>query len=345
MDALAPILMKFLEEHARPHVQEKVTEELDETKVDLKRDLPGTIFDQIQSADSNPVVAQVAESMGDKLIDRIKSVTAVTVETASEGMDILLTNGVMNIARGILMKQTEEEGKGGFNMDFLNSGKEGMVQTAMAASAPVIKQVSGNIGNKISAHIPASIAGAIQEIIDEHGGASGALGLAAGLVAKFMGGDDDDGPGEETVAGGGTERDIEKVGGHTGAIQRLLQKILAPKILLWIQPYMQKFEEKMTSSLEGELRGKVFSVEYIKSTAFAMLTGGMGALGGEGGGGIGGLIGSFFGGGDDDDDDDNRKSSSGGGGGNKKDDDDDGEVNPMDLVGNLASQFLKSRED
>ncbi|KAF9357403.1 hypothetical protein BGX26_003790 [Mortierella sp. AD094] len=341
MDALAPILMNFLEEHARPHVKDKVTEELDETKVELKEELPGSIMDQINGEDGNPLIAQVAESMGDKLLEKIKHITNLTVETASEGMDLLLTDGVMNIARGILMKDTEEHGGKGFNLDFLNSGKEGMVQTTMAASAPVIKQVSGNISRKISAHIPASIGGAVQEFIDEHGGPNGPLAMAAGLLAKFVG--SDDGPGEETVAGGGDERDIENVGGHTGGIQKLLQKILAPKVLLWIQPYMQKFEAKMTTSLEGELRGKVFSVEYIEKTAFAMITGMSGGDGEGGSHAIGSLIGNFFQkkigqniGGDDGDDDEGKSH-----GGKQKGDSDD----PMAILGNLATQFLQSREN
>ncbi|KAF8981584.1 hypothetical protein BGZ46_002566 [Entomortierella lignicola] len=339
MDGFAPMIMGVIEKHARPHVQEKVTEELGETKVELKQELPGSIVEHIQGPESNPMIAQVADSMGDKLIERIKSVTDVTVETASEGMDLLLTDGVMNIARGIIMKHSEENGKG-FNLDFFHSGKEGMVQTTMAASAPVIKQVSGNISRKISAHIPASIGGAIQEIIDEHGGASGPLGLAAGLLSKFMG---EDGPGEETVAGGGTEKDVEEVGGHTGGIQKLLQNILAPKILLWIQPYMQKFEAKMTTSLEGELRSKVFSVDYLKEHALTLLTG-MSEEGGEGG--LGGLIGSFFQhkisqhakNDDDDDESEGRRQQSGGG---KQND----EADPMALLQNVASEFLKNRED
>lgn len=62
-----------------------------------------------------------------------------------------------------------------------------------------------------------------------------------------MGGDD--GPGEVTVQGGGTDKDIEETGGHKGKIQVMLQKILAPKVLLMIQPYLQRFEEKMVRLL------------------------------------------------------------------------------------------------
>jgi len=100
--------------------------------------------------------------------------------------------------------------------------------------------------NEHSAHFPAQIGSSIQEMIDQNGGANGMLGMAAGLMAKFMGGGGDgsrDGPGERTVAAGGTEHDAEI--GHAGAIQQMIQKLLAPKILLLIQPYLQKFEAKM----------------------------------------------------------------------------------------------------
>jgi hypothetical protein len=151
MDQLTPLLINFLEEHARPHVKDKVTEELDETKVDLKKDLPHTIMEYIQGSESNAIVAQIVSAMGDDFINRIKYVTDATIETASEGMDLLLTNGVMNIAKKVLTRATsdEEESGGGFDLDFLKSGKEGMVTTTMAASTPVIKQVSDNMGNKI----------------------------------------------------------------------------------------------------------------------------------------------------------------------------------------------------
>ncbi|KAG0322102.1 hypothetical protein BGZ99_003523 [Dissophora globulifera] len=369
MESLTPLLVNFLEEHARPHVQTKVTEEIDETKVDLKQDLPGTIMENVQGEDSNPLVAQVVAAMGDKFLERVKRVTDVTVETASEGMDLLLTNGVMNIARGIIVKSSEEEGgdKGGFNFDFLKQGRDGMVKATMAASAPVIKQVSDNIGRKIRqvthlglknpphqhsvggdgnshdsviairdddeaivAHFPAAIGGSIQEMIDEHGGSNGALGMAAGFMAKFMGGD---GPGEVTVAGGGTTKDVEDVGGHTGGIQRMLQNLLAPKILLMIQPYLQRFEAKMTTSLETELRSKVFSPDYIKQTVMEMLTGGDDddGKGGSGGSGFGNLIGAFL--------HKNDRDEGGHSGGQGGSDDD-----PMKAIGNLASKFFSSRE-
>ncbi|KAG0285912.1 hypothetical protein BGZ98_005289 [Dissophora globulifera] len=349
MDSLTPLLMNFLEEKARPHVQSKVTEEIDETKVDLKQDLPGTIMENVQGEDSNPLVAQVVAAMGDKFLERVKKVTDVTVETASEGMDLLLTNGVMNIARGIIAKTSDEEGgdKGGFNFDFLKQGRDGMVKATMAASAPVIKQVRMMVGaiivypantsyfdfafsTVISAHFPAAIGGSIQEMIDEHGGSNGALGMAAGFMAKFMGGD---GPGDATVAGGGTTKDIEDVGGHTGGIQRMLQNLLAPKILLMIQPYLQRFEAKMTTSLESELRTKVFSPDYIKQTVMEMLTGGDDddGKGGSGGSGFGDLLGAFL--------HKNDRDEGGHSGGQGGSDDD-----PMKAIGNLASKFFSSRE-
>ncbi|KAF9905106.1 hypothetical protein EC991_001992 [Linnemannia zychae] len=339
MDALTPILINFLDEHARPHVQEKVTEELDETKVDLKKDLPTTVMDYIKGEDGIPMIANILENLGDDFMEKIRAVTDATIETASEGMDLLLTNGVMNISKDVLTSKTDGSGSSGFNFDFLKSGKEGMVMTTLAASAPVIKQVSENMGRKISAHFPAQIGGTIQEIIDEHGGDDGLLGKAAGFVAKFLI-PSEDGPGEHTVAGGGTDRDAEAMGGHTGRIQHMLQKFLAPKVLLMIQPYLQRFEAKMTTSLEGELRNKVFNLEYIKATALTALTG-MSALGGAAGG-FGGLLGNLLGGGrknDDDDDDDNS-----GGGKGRRNDDDDGGNDAMSTLTNLAGQFLKSRE-
>ncbi|KAF9182677.1 hypothetical protein BGZ51_005743 [Haplosporangium sp. Z 767] len=323
MEGLTTMLVKYLEDFARPHVQEKVTEEIDETKVDLKRDLPETIMSYITGEEANQIVAQIVSNMGEDFIEKVRSVTNATVDMASEGMDLLLTNGVMNIAKGVITRDADEEGNGGFDLDFLKSGKEGMVATTMAASSPVIKQVRDNMGRKISSHFPAAIGGAIQEVIDEHGGDNGPLGFAAGLMAKFMGGDDDE-PVAQAVGGGGDSRDISATGGHEGKIQRLLQKILAPKILLMIQPYLQKFEEKMTMSLEDELRNKVFSIDYIKQTVMSMLTGGDGN-GGSGGSGFGNLLGAFMKGKSDD--------NGGSGGG--------GQSDALGAIGNLASQFFK----
>ncbi|KAG0020570.1 hypothetical protein BGZ81_009285 [Podila clonocystis] len=314
MEQLTPLLFNYLEENARPHVQERVGEEIDDTKVNLKRDLPGTIMDYIKGVgehaeQSNPFIAQIANHLGDDFIETVRSITETTVEIASEGMDLLLTNGVMNVAKGVIGKTTDEESgnSSGFNFDFLQSGKEGMVSTTMVLSSPVIKQVSANITKKIAAHIPAKVGGSVQEWIDQHGGSGSLLGKAAGFVAGFLNDDDDD---EKTVAQGGTERDIQETGGHAGKIQMAIQKYLGPKVLSMILPYMQRFEEKMHGSLEGELRGKVFSVDYIKSKVLGMLTGG-----GDGASPFGALLGAFMGkagsggGGDDDD-----EGGSGGGG-------------------------------
>ncbi|KAF9981437.1 hypothetical protein BGZ75_007290 [Mortierella antarctica] len=333
MEQLLPVLMNYMEEHCRPLVQEKVSEELDETKGDLKQDLPHTIMDYITGDEANPMVAKIVTAMGDDFLERIKSVTEATIEMASDGMDLLLTDGVMGIAKKVITKTTEDDdengGGGGFNMDFLQSGKEGMVNTTMAASAPMIKQASDNMGTKISAHFPAAVGGAVQEFIDEHGGDNGFLGTAAGFIGKFMGGED--GPGEATVQGGGTDKDIEETGGHKGKIQVMLQKILAPKVLLMIQPYLQRFEEKMTRTLDSELRNKIFSIDYIKAKVLSMLTGGDGE--GGGGGTLGVMLGALMGGGGR------------GKGGDDGDGDGDGGSDPMALLGGLASKFLKGRED
>ncbi|KAG0216519.1 hypothetical protein BGX28_000033 [Mortierella sp. GBA30] len=332
MDQLAPLLINYIEEHARPLVQDKVTEELDETKVDLKQDLPHTIMAYITGDEANPMVAQIIKSMGEDFIDRVKSVTESTIDVASEGMDLLLTDGVMGIAKKVITKATadDENGGGGFDLDFLKTGKEGMVTTTMAASAPVIKQASDNMGNKMSARIPAAIGGAIQEIIDEHGGDSGLLGKAAGLVGKWLGGSDG-GHIEAVVEGGGSDRDIEETGGHKGKIQEMLQKILAPKVLLLVQPYLQRFETKMNRSLESELRNKVFSIDYIKSKALSMLTGG----GGNGeGNGFGNILGAILNKGSHQNSQNNDESGGGG----------SGRGDAINLLGNLATQFLKNRE-
>ncbi|KAF9198031.1 hypothetical protein BGZ49_001288 [Haplosporangium sp. Z 27] len=338
MDKLAPLLMQILEEKARPHVQTKVTEELDSTKVDLKEDLPNTVMRFLSGDDgdgeANPLVSQIISKLGPNFMRRLTSVTNTTVDTASEGMDILLTNGVINIAKKVLTKQVDgadEDSRevGGFNFEAIKSGKEGMVQTTMAASAPVIKQVSDNMGNKISSSFPAAIGGAIQQMIDENGGEHGALGMAAGLMSKFLNSHGHGhGPGERVVGGGGNESDVRATGGHTGGIQELLQNILAPKILLLIQPYMQKFEAKMTSSLDKELRTKVFSSEYIKQTVIAMITGAGGnGSGGHGSGGKSAFIGSMM-------------SALGHGG---KEGKDGGSSQTIETLSSLANSFLKHK--
>ncbi|KAG0255599.1 hypothetical protein BG011_005040 [Mortierella polycephala] len=252
MDQLTPMLMSILEKQARPNVQQKITEQINTTKGDLKKDLPNTIMASIKGNDGNgggnAMISQIIDSLGPNFMSRVTSVTNASIDTASEGMDALLTNGVINIAKKVLTQNSgdgQAGERGGFNFDFLKSGKEGMVNTTMAASAPVIKQVSDNMGNKLSSSIPASIGGAIQKMADEKGGAGGAIGMAAGLMSKFMGGD---GPGDHSVSGGGDTRTVEASGGHTGGIQQMLQKLLAPKILLLLQPYMQKFEAQMRMS-------------------------------------------------------------------------------------------------
>ncbi|KAI1304280.1 hypothetical protein EDD11_005234 [Mortierella claussenii] len=295
MNQLAPLLKSFLEQQARPHVQTKVAEHINSTKGDLKNDLPNTIINYLSGKDGNgggnSVVSEILSKLGPNFMTKLNSVTNVTVDTASEGMDTLLTNGVMNIAKGVLTKQADDAPANGqevsrLDFDFLKSGKDGMVQTTMAASMPVIKQVSDNMGNKLSSSFPAAIGGAIQQLIDENGGADGVMGMAAGLMSKFVGGGH--APGDQVVNEGGSEKDVQATGGHLGGIQQLLQNLLAPKILLLIQPYLQKFEAQMTTSLENELRTKVFSAEYIKQTVMATLTG----VNGQGGSGAGAMLNS-----------------------------------------------------
>ncbi|KAF9938230.1 hypothetical protein BGZ67_000375 [Mortierella alpina] len=334
MNQLVPMLMNFVEQQARPPLQEKVTEQISTTKADLKNDLPNTIMAYLSGGDGNgsqgdPVISTIISKLGPSFTNRLSSVTNVTVDTASEGMDTLLTNGVLNIAKSVLTQNAgnaeDGSGAGGINFDFLKSGKEGMVSTTMAASGPVIKQVSDNMANKLSSSLPAALGGAIQKLIDENGGAGGMLGTAAGLMSKFlkMGGD---GPGDQTVKGGGDSSDVQAVGGHAGGIQQLLQSVLAPKILLLIQPYMQTFEAKMRESLENELRTKVFSPDYIKQTVMGMLTGGGGQNGGAAGV-LGGVMNAFM---------QNGKQNGQQGASN-------GQSNALDAIGNLASSFLKNK--
>ncbi|KAG0348279.1 hypothetical protein BG004_005507 [Podila humilis] len=324
MNQLTPLLFNYLEENARPHVQEKVDEEINETKVDLKRDLPDTILDYIRGVgegaqDANAFIVSIAQHLGDDFADEVRSLTQATVDVASEGMDLLLTNGVMTVAKGAISKCTEEEGaegSGGLNFEFLQSGKESMIATTMALSAPYIKQVSENISRKISDHIPTKVGGSVQAWIDEHGGSSGLLGKAAGFVAGFLNDDDDDEEEVKVVSRSMTSnKDIEERGGKTGKIQRAIQKYLGPKVLSMIAPYMKRFEEKMTSSLHGELTGKVFSIEYIKSKVISMVTGGAGPLGGILGALMGGgAMASLAGGSRGDDDEDDEEGGGGGGG-------------------------------
>ncbi|KAG0089894.1 hypothetical protein BGZ93_004405 [Podila epicladia] len=319
MDKLTPLLMNFIEQNARPPVQAKVTEQLNSTKTDLKSTLPATIMNYLTGSSSeggsgNAVLSQLVNSLGPSFSNALSSVTGTTIDTASDGMDTLLTNGILNIAKGVLTKSAGQEGEqGGFNFDFLSQGKEGMVNTTLAASAPVIKQVSDNMGVKISSHFPQAIGQALQQLVDQNGGSGGAMGMAAGLMSQFLGG------GSAT----GGERAPGSEGG--GSIQQMLQNFLGPKILQLIQPYLQKFEAQMTASLENELRTKVFSPDFIKSTVMGMLSGGSGSEGGGGASGaIGGLMNAFM---------KNSGNGQGGGGG--------GQAEALNALGNFASSFLK----
>ncbi|KAF9110232.1 hypothetical protein BGX27_006624 [Mortierella sp. AM989] len=329
MNKLVPLLMDVLDQKARPHVQTKVREQLDSTKGDLKQDLPNTIMRYLSGDDgngeANPLIQQIVSKLGPNFMNRLTSVTNTTVDTASEGMDILLTNGVINIAKSVLTKQvdgadSDSKEVGGLNFEAIKSGKEGMVTTTMAASAPVIKQVSDNMGNKLSSSFPAAVGGAIQQMIDENGGEHGMMGMAASLMSKFAG---SHGAGVKAVNSGGGASDIRATGGHTGSIQQLLQNLLAPKILLLIQPYLQKFEARMTETLEKELRTKVFSSEYIKQTVMSMLTGAQG----QGGSGSSAILGGVL-------------SALGHGGKGGKE---GGSSQKLEALGNLASSFLKSK--
>ncbi|KAG0204191.1 hypothetical protein B0O80DRAFT_450866 [Mortierella sp. GBAus27b] len=342
------VMGQFLEEHGRPIVQEKVTEEVEETKVDLKRDLPNHINEYTQSDDANKNVKQVAEVMGDKFTDKVKSFTHHTVDIASEGMDLLLTGGVMNIAKDILKKATE--GKGMSELEAIKTDKENMIKHTMAAAVPIIKQVSHNIGTKIKEHLPASIGGHVQEWIDEHGGDHSLVGFAAGIMGKIMGGDshdsdDDDTPDQKAAK----KAALEKAGIRTGKMQRIITSILGPKIADFIIPHMQRFEEKMHSKLEGELRNKIFSIDYIKQKALSLLAGSGGL------GGLGGLLGKVLKI-DDGKDDDHKEGGSGSSGSsaaamgavsallNKKGGGGDGD-DLNKVLGGLASKFLGHRED
>ncbi|KAK3824888.1 MAG: hypothetical protein J3Q66DRAFT_326297 [Benniella sp.] len=194
MDQLGPLLMNYIEQAARPHLQSKVTEQSNRSRSELKNDLPNTImnFFKGQDEDSNPAVAQIISQLGPNFQSRLSSVTNATIDTASQGMDTLLTDGILDITKGVLVRQSDgAEGgsaEGGINFEFFKQGKEGMVKATMAASTPLIKQVSSNMGQKVSSSFPTAVGDAIQQLIDEKGGANGALSLAAGLISKFVGG-------------------------------------------------------------------------------------------------------------------------------------------------------------
>ncbi|KAG0232991.1 hypothetical protein B0O80DRAFT_472150 [Mortierella sp. GBAus27b] len=340
MNQLVPLLTDYIEKAARPHLQTKVTEQFNQSRGELKNGLPSTIMNFLTGQDgnggnSNPMVSKIIDQLGPNFQNRLTSITNTTIDVASQGMDTLLTDGIMNITKGVLIKQSNDatEGgsreTGGFNFDFFKSGKDGMVKTTMAASTPLIKQISDNMGQKLSSSFPAAIGGAIQQVIDEKGGANGALGMAAGLISKFVG---SHAPGDQSVNGGGDTRDIQATGGSTGGIQQLLQNLLAPKILLLIQPYMQKFEAQMNETLESELRNKVFSVDYIKQTVLDMLK-----SKGDGNGGASAIIGSVM-------TSLINKGSSKSNDGSQSEGQKSSKHQALDAISGLASSFLKTKE-
>ncbi|KAK3839084.1 MAG: hypothetical protein JOS17DRAFT_168486 [Linnemannia elongata] len=330
MDKVAPLLMSFLDQQARPQVQAKVTEQLNTTKGDLKNDLPNTILNYLSGKDahdgagSNPMISQLVSALGPNLLKSVSSVTTSTVDTASEGMDTLLTNGIMNIAKSVLTQGATNAnggpaGTGGINFDFLKSGKEGMVNTTMAASEPVIKQVSENMSAKLSSAIPGAIGNALQSMMGQQaGGAGGAMGMAAGLMSSFMNHDNTTSP--ANPAGGSVP-----VAGGNGPIQQLCQSMLGPKIATLLKPFLAKFETQMAQTLERELREKVFSSDYIKSTVMGMLTGG--GQGGAGNALLGGVMNAMMG---------SHSGTNNPNGGQQS-----GQASAMNALGSLASSFLK----
>lgn len=273
MDKIAPLFTSFLDQQARPQVQAKVTEQLNSTKGDLKHDLPTTILNYLsgkdgnEGASSNPMVSQLVSTLGPNLLKSITSVTDSTVDTASEGMDTLLTNGIMNIAKSVLTQSaTNANGgpaeTGGINFDFLRSGKEGMVSTTMAASEPVIKQVSENMSAKLSSAIPGAIGNTLQSMMGQQaggsggpGGSGGALGMAAGLMSTLMHHGNGTAPTDSAATAGGAAAPnagaapdaggAAPVAGGNGPIQQLCQNMLGPKIALLLKPYLAKFETQM----------------------------------------------------------------------------------------------------
>jgi hypothetical protein len=256
MDKVAPLLMSFLDQQARPQVQAKVTEQLNSTKGDLKHDLPNTILNYLSGKDGhdgagdNPTLSQLVSTLGPNLLKSVTSVTNTTVDTASEGMDTLLTNGIMNIAKSVLTQgSTNANGgpaeTGGINFDFLKSGKEGMVNTTMAASEPVIKQVSENMSAKLSSAIPGAIGNALQSMMGQQaGGSGGALGMAAGLMSTLM----NHGNGTTTADPAAAAGSTAPVAGGNRPIQQLCQSVLGPKIAMLLKPYLAKFETQMVKA-------------------------------------------------------------------------------------------------
>ncbi|KAG9071964.1 hypothetical protein KI688_006183 [Linnemannia hyalina] len=329
MNNVTPLLMSFLDQQARPHVQGKVTEQLNTTKGDLKNDLPNTILNYLSGKDShdgaggNPMISELVSTLGPNVLKSVSSVTNSTVDTASEGMDTLLTNGIMNIAKSVLAQRaTNADGgpaeTGGINFDFLRSGREGMVNTTMSASEPVIKQVSENMSAKLSSAIPGAIGNALQSMMNQQaGGAGGAMGMTAGLMSSFMNHGNTTTPanpadGAATVAGGNEP------------IQQLCQSMLGPKIATLLKPYLANFETQMTQTLENELREKVFSSDYIKLTVMGMLTG-------SGKDGAGNVLGGVM----------NAMMGNHSGANNANDGQQSGQPSTLNALGSLASSFMK----
>ncbi|KAF9134578.1 hypothetical protein BGW39_006518 [Mortierella sp. 14UC] len=223
MDKVAPLLMSFLEQQARPQVQAKVTEQL-------------------------------------------------------------------NTAKGAGNAEGDTLEAGGINFDFLKAGKEGMVNTTMNASEPVIKQVSENMSAKISSAIPGAIGNALQSMMGQQaGGTGGALGMATGLMLTFMNHGNATAPAGTDVAPG-----VLAAAG-SGPIQQLCQNMLGPKITMLLKPFLAKCKTQMAQTLERKLRNKIFSSDYIKSTVMGMLTG-IGGAGGAGNAILGGVMNAMMGG-------------------------------------------------
>ncbi|KAF8939762.1 hypothetical protein BGZ47_008047 [Haplosporangium gracile] len=335
MDKATPLFMSFLDQQARPQVQAKVTEQLSTTKGDLKNDLPSTILNYLSDKDAhndaggNSMISQLISTLGPSLLKSVSSVTNTTVDTTSEGMDTLLTNGIMNIAKSVLTQRaTNANGgppeTGGINFDFLKSGKEGMVNTTMAASEPVIKQVSENMSAKLSSAIPGAIGNALQSMMGQQaGGSGGAMGMAAGLMSFISHGN--------TTAPANPSGTAAPIAGGNESIQQLCQRMLRPNIATLLRPYLAKFETQMAQTLERELREKVFSSDYIKATVMGMLTGG--SQSGTGKGLLGGVVNAMMGG--------HGGTNNANNANNANDGQQSSHGSALNALGNLANSFLK----
>ncbi|KAF9929992.1 hypothetical protein FBU30_001011 [Linnemannia zychae] len=330
MDKVSSLLVSFLEQQARPQIQAEVTQQLNSTKADLKNDLPNTILNYLTGKDGNgdgdPTMSQLVSNLGPNLLKSVSSVTNSTVDTASEGMDTLLTNGIMNIAKSVLTKEGAgatdgDPSAGGINFDFLRKGKEGMVGTTLNASEPVVKQVSENMSAKLSSSIPGAIGDALQSMVNQHArGASGAIGMAADMLSNFMSGNNNS---ADTNAAASAPN--AATGGNNESIQQLCKSLLSPKIATLLKPYLAKFEAQTMKKLENELRTKVFSTEYIKSTVMGMLTGSNGQnSAGQG------ILGTAM------------NAMVGGNNNNANDSQHSGQASALNALGNLANTFLKN---